>query len=307
MNVNMEDSIMKNRIRNRSTQAFTLVELLVVISIIALLLAVLMPALQKAKQQAESVICKTRLSDIGKALSLYAIDQGDAVPPCGLSKAEASAKISTNEGIWLRRLAKYYGLLKGKKPSLSEFTSFKLLRCPTQDKWKKFLEDNATRVSEGIANDGSACPYSMYRGCYALNFHFQLEADNCGVSPTTATKAMTFRKYSQIKQPGGFPLVADVSGDDAPKNYTGDPKAVSCSILFPQKGPHPIATKYGTDIRTTYLRGPAPVHSGKTNYLMGDLHSETKGVWPWKPPVSDFIDPDWHPRRKQAGESGYEP
>ncbi|MEN6385263.1 MAG: type II secretion system protein [Phycisphaerales bacterium] len=297
---------MNNKKTMSSNRAFTLVELLVVISIIAMLLAILMPSLQKAKQQAESVICKTRLNDIGKALSLYAVDNSDAIPPSGLSKAEDASTMAENDGIWMRRLVKYYGILKGKKPPLSEFASFKLLRCPSQKTWQKAAEDLAAskKIQENLNS-----VYSMYRGCYALNFYFQYEADNPNwpkAKDSTGRILCAFRRYSQIKQPGGFPLISDVSGD-IPVDFTGDRTAISCSILFPQMGPHPIASKFGWK-GSTFLRGPAPVHNGKTNYLMGDMHSETKGVWPWQPPIANNNSaPDFHPRRARAGTPGYYP
>lgn len=52
-------------------KGFTLIELLVVIAIIALLLAVIMPALKLAKEQARKIICKSQLSQLGKAVELY--------------------------------------------------------------------------------------------------------------------------------------------------------------------------------------------------------------------------------------------
>jgi prepilin-type N-terminal cleavage/methylation domain-containing protein/prepilin-type processing-associated H-X9-DG protein len=303
----MEKPIMNIRITKGSSRAFTLVELLVVISIIAVLLAVLMPSLQKAKQQAESVICKTRTRDIGKALSLYAIDNSDAVPPSGLSKAEAvsyaAANKDTREGMWLRRLVKYYDILKGKNPPLKEFASFKLLRCPSQQKWQKSVEEWAASGRISISSTGASSVYSMYRGCYALNFYFQLEADN--PSWANFSKDCTFRRYSQIKQPGGFPLMTDASGD-VPVGYTGTEYA--CSILFPQNGPSFIANKYGwkSTFTSKANRGPAPVHNGKTNYLMADQHCETLGIWPWST-IDGQSALDFHPRRAKYGTPRYYP
>jgi prepilin-type N-terminal cleavage/methylation domain-containing protein len=295
---------MNIKITKGSRRAFTLVELLVVISIIAVLLAILMPSLQKAKQQAQSVICKTRIRDIGKALSLYAIDNSDAVPPSGLSKAEAASYAAshkdTREGMWLRRLVKYYDILKGKNPPLKEFASFKLLRCPSQQKWQKSVEDWAASGLISQSSTGSSSKYSMYRGCYALNFYFQLEADNPAWQ--NFTKDCTFRRYSQIKQPGGFPLMTDASGD-VPDGYTGS--NYSCSILFPQQGPHFSAIKYKWTGMTSN-RGPAPVHNAKTNYLMADQHCATLDIWPWSA-IDGQSAPDFHPRRAMRGASDYYP
>ncbi len=62
--------------RRRCFDGFTLIELLVVITIIALLVSILMPALSKAKSQAQSVVCKSNLSQIGKAASVYCAQYG---------------------------------------------------------------------------------------------------------------------------------------------------------------------------------------------------------------------------------------
>jgi len=53
---------------------FTLVELLVVIAIIALLMAMLMPALNRVGKQAKAVMCQSNLSQWGKILMMYTVD-----------------------------------------------------------------------------------------------------------------------------------------------------------------------------------------------------------------------------------------
>lgn len=70
---------------------FTLVELLVVIAVVAILAALLLPALQKAQQAARGSGCTMNLSQFGKALTIYAMDEPDYHYPLwltGLYKSE---------------------------------------------------------------------------------------------------------------------------------------------------------------------------------------------------------------------------
>ncbi len=63
-----------------AAKGFTLIELLVVVAIIALLIAILLPSLSKARAQARTVQCATRISQLGKAILMYA-DDFDGYPP----------------------------------------------------------------------------------------------------------------------------------------------------------------------------------------------------------------------------------
>jgi len=60
-----------------------LVELLMVIAILGFLSALLLPALIRAGRMAKGAVCKSNLKQWHCALALYAIDQGDMMPPEG--------------------------------------------------------------------------------------------------------------------------------------------------------------------------------------------------------------------------------
>lgn len=66
--------------RQAHRTAFTLVELLVVVGIIAVLLGILIPVVARTKESGNEIKCRSNLSQIGKALMLYANDNKDHFP-----------------------------------------------------------------------------------------------------------------------------------------------------------------------------------------------------------------------------------
>ncbi len=67
--------------RRFSAGGFTLIELLVVIAIIALLAALLLPALSRARENGRRTACLQNLRQFALALTLYAGDNQDVLPP----------------------------------------------------------------------------------------------------------------------------------------------------------------------------------------------------------------------------------
>lgn len=65
----------------RVRQAFTLIELLVVIAIIGILASMLMPVFAQARESARKIVCVSNMSQLGKALYMYASDYDEMYPP----------------------------------------------------------------------------------------------------------------------------------------------------------------------------------------------------------------------------------
>jgi prepilin-type N-terminal cleavage/methylation domain-containing protein/prepilin-type processing-associated H-X9-DG protein len=61
-------------------RAFTLIEILVVIGIIAILAGILVPVLARARSSARSTACKSNLSQIAKAVQMYAGEHASQYP-----------------------------------------------------------------------------------------------------------------------------------------------------------------------------------------------------------------------------------
>jgi prepilin-type N-terminal cleavage/methylation domain-containing protein len=168
--------------KNLSKEAFTLIELLVVISIIAVLMAIMMPALRQVREQAKSVICKTRLKDIGNTVSIYANDYPDKLPDSQWDYCR-----------WMHKLAPYYEIASESDESYSTWGvySWVIYRCPTQEKYAPTSEDGFT-------------PGKGAGGIYGYNRYFTAEAN---------AKYFMWRKFSQIQNAAGLPLFGDVSAD----------------------------------------------------------------------------------------------
>ncbi|MFW6162615.1 MAG: type II secretion system protein [Planctomycetota bacterium] len=71
----------RSGVRGREGRAFTLVELLVVVAIISLLAAVLLPVTARVRGFARRTECVSNLTQLGKAVNLYA-DDYDHWYPC---------------------------------------------------------------------------------------------------------------------------------------------------------------------------------------------------------------------------------
>ncbi len=106
---------MKARPCNRHTVGFTLIELLVVISIIALLIALLLPALSQARAASRSMVCMSRLKQLGIANVAYEADydgticRGAVFLADRITRNPAYPGGSPNAYVWADLIAPYVG------------------------------------------------------------------------------------------------------------------------------------------------------------------------------------------------------
>ncbi len=71
--------------KRRRPSAFTLIELLVVIAIIGMLAALLLPGLSGSRERSRRAYCQNNLSQIGRAIMLYADEHGEMLPAAALN------------------------------------------------------------------------------------------------------------------------------------------------------------------------------------------------------------------------------
>jgi len=130
-------------VRDRA-RAFSLIELLVVVAIIGVLLAILVPGLGAARSQGRLTVCVSNVRQQGTVLSMYALDNGDALPPRLTWWTTKNDEGEWESGPWLinRILADYHGERFIEKADGGFETPHTMWRCPEVG-----LEEDDVRTS----------------------------------------------------------------------------------------------------------------------------------------------------------------
>ena len=158
-------------------RAFTLIELLVVISIIALLIALLLPALSKARGAAKAMACLSNQRQIGIAVTSYAADDSDFVPP-----PTTDVDRELNHGYagsqWWTRLTGLDYVPESPDGFNSVFMcpegiaqSARIADDPTSENWwtapSSYTDVHGRRYIANLSWDGNSREWNNY----AINFH----------------------------------------------------------------------------------------------------------------------------------------
>lgn len=102
---------MAEHLSSRRRVGFTIVELLVVAGIMAILAAIIMVVFSSARRAAKKTACMSNLSQIGKALHLYALDSDGFAPPYATRSVSAGGVgvIDGDAQLWRDSLLRYAG------------------------------------------------------------------------------------------------------------------------------------------------------------------------------------------------------
>ncbi len=276
----------------RKNIGFTLIELLVVISIIAVLMSIMMPALGRARGMAKSIMCSSRLKDLGTVFSMYLLDNKNCMPSNHPDK-DYIGTVAKTDYRWNTRLGDYYDRKKGSQSrEAGGAYDFEIFRCPTQEDVMKKIKKGDLAPTVGI---------------YGYNVHFLQH------EPASDVPYMHWKKHELIQQPVSLPVLADIDAE-SPAEYAklppidGEPKtSEGIGALLPD-WPAPLAMKHGWPAAAANagkykFNGPAPVHEGTTVYLMADWHvQKSNNMWPYDTDKwQENQRYKFHPRRDPKG------
>ena len=238
-------------------RGFTLIELLVVIAIIALLLSVIMPALKMAKEQARKIVCKSQLSQLGKAVELYEMQY---------DYKRFVIRPNTDD-YWMGQLAQY----SDNEHYAEEYQlgrKIEILLCPSAS-YNKYVDDPTGPYANpsGQFSTSAHTPWSWARssgvstiGSYTMNGWVGLDdyyESNASYSPYFYKSWMNISPNVPLFGDGIWPIGWPRGADLTPNTLQGSPTAE-----LPDNTEH-------------MRRFCIDRHNKQINVIFRDLHADT--------------------------------
>ena len=260
-------------------RGFTLIEVLVVVAIIALLISILLPSLTRARGQSQFVVCQTHLKELGKAISMYALEYRDVLPgpqhPGMLTRTPEW--ITSREELrkfYLPNMLRKYFSERGTNSTKS--VSDQIATCPSNPiPDTVFAKAGIGSVHYTINTNDDTTPqyyfgfitakYTTYEDWFSdIGKNAKYQPKNMQVAKQPARRWMIGDAWSQPCYD------AQVMGD-----YPGLPKGTWRRAESGDGATGPLLARAPFHMDAGYVRGsPSSSYKGKTSVLFFDSHVE---------------------------------
>lgn len=134
----------------RRVRGFSLVELLVTVTIIGLLAALSFPSLNRARERARIAGCASNLSQIGKAMMLYAADNDGCFPPA------RESGLPWPMAYWPYKVNPYLANIKDSNAGYYALCFNGVMRDPGKKDWNINGPTDYQRISYGMNSFSTA-------------------------------------------------------------------------------------------------------------------------------------------------------